>query len=249
MKQKIIDALVTKFGIDAKMVEGIAEKLSKTVTTEEEVTTAVEGVTFQQVLESYADKRANEASETARKNAIKKYETQYNLKDGKPIEDPKPDPKQDPKPDPKPDPKQDPPKPSIPPKSNLPEEVAEVLKQLSEANTKLSEQVKDLSGKIAGFEAKDLATVRRNKLDAAISKLTDQQKKPYSRISLDNMSDEDFDSFLEDVAADVKDMVADNEKQQKALEAASKRPTVGSIPQVNGKASKTELDDVMKGIH
>ncbi len=244
MKQKIIDALVTKFGIDAKMVEGIAEKLGKTVTTEEEVTTAVEGVTFQQVLESYADKRANEASETARKNAINRYETQDNLKDGKPIEDPKPTP--DPKPAPTP---AEPSKPTIPPKSNLPEEVAQALKQLTEQNTKLSEQVANLSGKIAGFEAKDLAAVRRGKLNAAISKLTDQQKKPYSRISLDDMSDEDFTSFLEDVTTDVQAMVEDNEKQAKALEAASKRPTVGSIPQVNGKASKGEIDDVMKGIH
>ena len=246
MKQKIIDALVTKFGIDAKMVEGIAEKLGKTVTTEEEVTTAVEGVTFQQVLESYADKRANEASETARRNAIKKYETQYNLKDGKPIEEPKPAPTPDPNPAPAP---AEPSKPTIPPKSNLPEEVAQVLKQLTEQNTKLSEQVANLSGKIAGFEAKDLATVRRGKLNAAIAKLTDQQKKPYSRISLDDMSDDDFTSFLEDVTTDVQAMVEDNEKQAKALEAASKRPTVGSIPQVNGKASKGEIDDVMKGIH
>lgn len=245
MKQKIIDALVTKFGIDAKMVEGIADKLSKTVTTDEEVTTAVEGVTFQQVMESYADRRANEASETARKNAIKKYEAQYSLKDGKPIEDPKPvDP-------PKPTtPPAEPPKPTIPPKSDLPEEVAQVLKQLTEANTKLSEQVQSLSGKIAGFEAKDLATVRRNKLNAAISKLTEAQRKPYARIALDAMSEEDFASFLDEVTEDAKAMAADNDKQAKALEAASKRPTVGSgIPQVSGKASKTELDDVMKGIH
>lgn len=244
MKQKIIDALVTKFGIDAKMVEGIADKLSKTVTTEEEVTTAVEGVTFQQVLESYADKRANEASETARKNAIRKYESQYGLKDGKLIE---PEPKPDPKPEP--DPAPEPPKKTTPPKSNLPEEVAEVLKKLTEANTKLSEQVQSLSGKIAGFEAKDLAAVRRNKLNAAISKLTEKQQKPYTRISLDGMSDEDFDAFLEEVTADASAMAADNEKQAKALEAASKRPTVGSIPVSDGKASKTELDEVMKGIH
>jgi hypothetical protein len=245
MKQKIIEALVTKFGIDAKMVEGIAEKLSKTVTTEEELATAIEGVTFLQILESYADKRANEASETARKNAIRKYEAQYGLKDGKP-KDPEP-PKDDPKPDP--DPAPEPPKPNNPPKSNLPEEVAEALRKLTEQNTKLTEQVQSLSGKIAGFEAKDLATMRRNKLNAAISKLTEAQRKPYTRISLDGMSEADFDSFLEEVTTDAAAMAEDNEKQAKALEAASKRPTVGSIPVSDGKASKSELDAVMKGIH
>lgn len=240
MKQKLIEALTTKFGVDAKMVEGIAEKLSKTVTTEEEVATAVEGVTFLQVLESYADKRSNEASDTARKNAIKKYEAQYGLKDGKPLEDPgKKDPDPDPNPNPKPDPKP----------TNLPDEVTEALKKLTEMNTTLAEQVKNLTGKIAGFEAKDLATVRRNKLNEAISKLTEAQRKPYARISLDGMKDDEFDALLDEVKADAEAMAAENEKQEKALEAASKRPTVGSMPPITGKASATELDAVMKGIH
>lgn len=245
MKQKIIDALTTKFGVDAKMVEGIAEKLSKTVTTEEEVTTAVEGVTFLQVLESYADKRANEASETSRKNAIKKYEAQYGLKDGKPVDDPG---KKDPTPDPDPNPKPEPPKPD-PLTKNLPAEVAEALKQLTEQNASLAAKVENLTGKIAGFEAKDLAAVRRNKLNAAIKDLTEAQRKPYARISLDGMKDDEFDAFLAEVTEDAKSMAAENVKQQKALEAANKRPTVGSIPTPDGKANKEELDAVMKGIH
>lgn len=241
MKQKLIEALATKFGVDAKVVEGIAEKLSKTTTTEEEVTTAVEGVTFQQVLESYADKRANEASETARKNAIKKYETQYGLKDGKPLEEPKKDP--EPK-EPKKDPA-DPPKPTDPsqkPKFELPEEVRQALKDLADRN-------KALEDKMAQYEVKNLITSRRDLLNKTISKLTDAQKKPYSRIALDGMSDDEFHTFLEEVKADASAMEADNEKQAKALEAASKRPTVGTDLNVGGKASKDEIDAVMKGIH
>ena len=246
MKQKIIDALTTKFGVDAKMVEGIAEKLSKTVTTEEEVATAVEGVTFLQVLESYADKRANEASETARKNAIKKYEAQYGLKDGKPKEEPgEKDPDDDGN---KKDPA-DPAKPTNPLTKNLPAEVAEALKQLTEQNASLAAKVENLTGKIAGFEAKDLAAVRRNKLNAAIKDLTEAQRKPYARIALDGMKDDEFDAFLAEVTEDAKSMAAENVKQQKALEAANKRPTVGSIPTPDGKANKEELDAVMKGIH
>ena len=233
MKQKLIEALTTKFGVDAKVVEGIAEKLSKTTTTEEEVTTAVEGVTFQQVLESYADKRANEASETARKNAIKKYETQYGLKDGKPLEEPKKDP------EPK-EPKKDPA--DQKPKFELPEEVRQALKDLADRN-------KALEDKMAQYEVKNLITSRRDLLNKTISKLTDAQKKPYSRIALDGMSDDDFHTFLEEVKADASAMEADNEKQAKALEAASKRPTVGTDLNVNGKASKDEIDAVMKGIH
>lgn len=240
MKQKLIEALATKFGVDAKVVEGIAEKLSKTTTTEEEVTTAVEGVTFQQVLESYADKRANEASETARKNAIKKYETQYGLKDGKPLEEPKkePEPKEPQKP-------ADPPKPTDPsqkPKIEMPEEFKQALKALEDRN-------KALEDKMAQYEVKNLITSRRDLLNKTISKLTDAQKKPYSRIALDNMSDDDFHTFLEEVKADASAMEADNEKQAKALEAASKRPTVGTDLNVGGKATKDEIEAVMKGIH
>lgn len=247
MKQKIIEALTTKFGVDAKMLEGIAEKLSKTVTTEEEVATVVEGVTFQQVLESYADKRANEASETARKNAIKKYETQFGLKDGKPVEAPteeKPAEKPEPKPSEKPGEKPS----AINHPSSLPEEVANALKALAEQNKALSEQVTSLSGKIAGIEKKDLTASRRDRLTAAISKLTPAQRKPYARIALDGMSGEEFETFLSEVAADAEAMAKDNDKTKAALDAATNRPTVGTV-QVSGKATKDELDSVMKGIH
>lgn len=80
MKQKIIDALKAKFeGVSDQILNRIADKLAKTVTSAEEVTTAVEGVTFQQVLESYGDSRATEAQQTA----VRNYEQKYGLKDGK----------------------------------------------------------------------------------------------------------------------------------------------------------------------
>jgi hypothetical protein len=253
MKQKLIEALATKFGVDAKMLEGIAERLSKTVTTDEEVATAVEGVTFQHVLESYADKRANEASETARKNAIKKYEAQFGLKDGKPLEDTanqkeksdesnkaaEKEAEHAEKPADKPENHH---------QSKLSDEVAQVLKELKEQNRALSEQVSALNGKIVGFEKKDLAATRRDRLNAAISKLTDKQRKPYAHITLDGMTEDEFESFISEVTSDAEAMVADNAKTAKALEAASHRPTLGNI-EVNGKASKDELDKVMKGIH
>ncbi|MDY5968651.1 MAG: hypothetical protein SPJ13_01345 [Bacteroidales bacterium] len=55
--------------------------MAETVKSADEVKTAVEGVTFQQVLESYGDSRATEASTTA----VKNYETKYGLKDGKEV--------------------------------------------------------------------------------------------------------------------------------------------------------------------
>lgn len=86
-KDKILAELKTKFeGVDSKILDRIAEKLSKTVKNEDEVTTAVEGVTFQNVLESYGDSRANDATKTS----ILNYEKKYGLKNGEKVSDPAP---------------------------------------------------------------------------------------------------------------------------------------------------------------
>ena len=83
MKKELFDALKAKFpGVSDSILDRIATKLAKTATTAEQVKTAVEGVTIQQVIESYGDSRATEASETARKNAVQEYESRYGLKDG-----------------------------------------------------------------------------------------------------------------------------------------------------------------------
>lgn len=82
MKSKIIEALKTKFnGVNDGILNRIADKLAKTITTEEQVEAAIEGVTFQQVLESYGDSRATEATLTA----VKNYENKHGLKDGEKI--------------------------------------------------------------------------------------------------------------------------------------------------------------------
>lgn len=90
MKQQLLDALKAKFeGVSETILSRIADNLAKTVTKAEDVQTAVDGVTFQRVLESYGDSRATEAQQTA----VKNYETKHNLKDGKPVEKEEPKPK------------------------------------------------------------------------------------------------------------------------------------------------------------
>lgn len=83
MKKEALDALKAKFsGVSEAILSRIADKIAKTAKTQEEVTTAVEGVTFQQVLESYGDSRATEAQQTA----VTNYEKKHGLKDGKKVE-------------------------------------------------------------------------------------------------------------------------------------------------------------------
>lgn len=81
MKKQILEELRVKFtGVSDSVLSRIAEKLAKTATKEEDVAAVIEGVTFQQVLESYGDSRATEATQTA----VANYEKKHSLKEGKP---------------------------------------------------------------------------------------------------------------------------------------------------------------------
>lgn len=83
MEKKILEALKAKFeGVSESILGRVAKKLSQKVKAEDEVETAVDGVTFASLLESYGDSRATEAAASA----ISGYEKKHNLKDGKAIE-------------------------------------------------------------------------------------------------------------------------------------------------------------------
>ncbi len=87
MYENILNALKTKFkGIPSKVLELRAKNLSKTVTKEEDVQTAVDGVTFEDLFEAYGDSKVTKATETASKKAIEKFRKDHNLdENGKPI--------------------------------------------------------------------------------------------------------------------------------------------------------------------
>lgn len=96
----ILAALQTKFpGVESAILTRIANKKGEGVTDENAVNSIVEGITFQDVLTSYGDFRAGDARITA----IRGYEKQHNLKDGKPIETPQPQPQPNPQPTEQPD--------------------------------------------------------------------------------------------------------------------------------------------------
>ena len=79
----LLAALKAKFeGVsDAVLDRVIKNKFGKTVTTMEQVETAVAGVTWQAIIDSYGDSRATEAQVTA----VSNYEKKHGLKDGKKI--------------------------------------------------------------------------------------------------------------------------------------------------------------------
>ena len=85
MKEKLLALLKTKFpGVDNAILERIAAKRVENVTDEAQLPAIVEGIGFQDVLQSYGDYRAGDASQTA----VRNYEKRHNLKDGKPVAQP-----------------------------------------------------------------------------------------------------------------------------------------------------------------
>ena len=89
--EQILAGLQTKFtGADAATLQRIASKKSEGVTDESKVNFIVEGISFMDVLNNYGDFRADGAQKTA----VKNYESKYNIKDGKPVENPEPKPKE-----------------------------------------------------------------------------------------------------------------------------------------------------------
>lgn len=143
--EQILAGLKTKFqGVEDATLQRIASKKAEGVTDESKVNSIVEGISFQDVLTSYGDYRADGAQKTA----VTNYEKKHNIKDGKPIEEPKP---QDPPTDPKPTPQVAP-----------TEQVPAWAQSLIDSNKTLSE-------KLAAMDAKTKAD-ERNQQIAAVAK-------------------------------------------------------------------------------
>jgi hypothetical protein len=134
MKKKILEALKAKFtGVSDSVLDRIATKAANTVTKEEDVASYVEGVTLQQVIDSYADGRATDAA----KSAVTTYEEKHKLKDGEKIGG---------GPDPKPDPK---------PKEDGDDIEAKIQAAVAAAITPLTQ-------KLEGYEQKEKSTLRQS---------------------------------------------------------------------------------------
>lgn len=135
--EQILAGLRTKFqGADDATLQRMASKKAEGVTDESKVNSIVEGISFQDVLTSYGDYRADGAQKTA----VTNYEKKHNIKDGKPIEEPKP---QDPLPTPTP---------------QSTEQVPSWAQSLIDSNKTLSE-------KLAAMDAKTKADERNQQID------------------------------------------------------------------------------------
>lgn len=182
MKEQILTALKTKFtGVQDAILNRIADKLAKTVKTEEEVATAVEGVTLQSVIDGYADSRATEAAQTA----VSTYEKKHNIKDGKPEKAGEPEKKN-------------------PADTKGSDDTPEWAKALIESNKTLAEKLAKIEGeKAANNRLKELNKVIENAPDTIKSRFG----KDFNKMNF--KTDEEYQEWLADVKADVETLVTD----------------------------------------
>lgn len=151
----ILAGLQTKFsGVDAAILTRVATKKAEGITDASQVPTIVEGVGFMDVLNSYGDFRAGDASF----KSILGYEKKHNLKDGKPIENPNPNP--NPQPNPNPD-------------------QPDMAKMIADA---VSAAVKPLSDKLTGYEQKEAQATRQSQILAKAKEygIPESQAKRYA---------------------------------------------------------------------
>ena len=141
--EQILAGLKTKFqGVEDATLQRIASKKAEGVTDESKVNSIVEGISFQDVLTSYGDYRADGAQKTA----VSNYDKKHNIKDGKPIEEPKPQPIPTPNPAPT-------------PKPNEPQDWAA---QIAAA---LGTALKPLTDRMDAMDAKTKADARNAQID------------------------------------------------------------------------------------
>ena len=180
MKNKALESLKAKFeGVSDTILSRVADKIAKTATNEEDVTTAVEGVTFQQLLESYGDSRATEAQQSA----VTNYEKKHGLKDGKKVEKQAEEKKTEPK---------------------TTDDTPEWVKQLMESNKALTDRIAKLEGdKTATTRKSALAKV----LEKAPEKIRQRYEKDFERMNFKD--DEDFTAWVEEITPDVETIAND----------------------------------------
>ena len=141
--EQILAGLKTKFqGVEDATLQRIASKKSEGITDESKVNSIVEGISFQDVLNSYGDYRADGAQKTA----ISNYEKKHNIMDGKPVEEPKPQPTPTPAPTPQ-------------PKPNEPQDLAA---QIAAA---MGTALKPLQDRLDAMDAQSKADVRNQQIE------------------------------------------------------------------------------------
>ena len=141
-------------------------------------------MTFQQVLESYGDSRATQATQTA----VHNYETKYGLKDGVKVTPPETQP---------------PVVPPVTPPVTPPAGGAEAVPAWAQA---LIESNNSLKNELAQMKTDRTTETRKQQISTLIEKLPENLRKAYSRTPVDGLTDEQFTALVGEITTEVGDI-------------------------------------------
>lgn len=213
MKQTIIDLLKTKFeGVDESILSRIAE------------TKAAKSVKTEDDANAYVEgitlnqllsSYGDIRSTEAQRSAVSNYEKKHGIKDGKKVsveDDHK----------------------TLDNEDNN-DDMPAWAKAMLESNKKLAEQV-------AVMTAEKHTAARKQRLDAIINRLPERDRRGYARTSFADLSDEDFDTLLDDINNEVEETLKDNQTTGTTFRAPFYRQ---GGDQQKKEATKAEVDAVM----
>lgn len=155
------------------------------MTTAEQVATAVEGVTIQQVIESYGDSRATEAQQTA----VHNYETKYGLKDGVKVDD------------------------GGDSQGGQQGGVQTVQTQQQGGDAiptwaqTLIDSNKALTERLNKMDVDRTTATRKQQLQTVIEKLPEKLRKAYERTPVDGLTEEQFNTLFSEISSEVEGIV------------------------------------------
>ena len=220
MKTAIITALKTKFeGVSDAILGRVADKLisSGKVKTEADIADAVAGVTFQSILDSYGDSRADEAQKTA----VKNYESKHKLKDGKPVEEQKPQEQQTGK---------------GAETGGKADDTPDWAKQLIEQHQQFRQELDAMKqDKTTNIRQSRLAEVLKDAPEAVRARY----EKDFARMTFKD--DEEFGGWLDELTPDIQQITSDFASKGGVVG----RPKGGSAGGGNGEATDAEVDAVV----
>lgn len=146
-------------------------------------------------------------------SAVRNYERKHGLKDGKAIEVLK----------------------QAQNENNGGGEVAELLRELKSQNELLK-------ARLDGIEAKEITKTRMGEIGKIVEKLPEVLRKPYGRISVDGMSEEDYTSLKNEISAEVEQLA----QAQKANGAVFQQPKFVSGPASTKELSEEQMNAIAK---
>ena len=216
MKEKLLALLKTKFpGVDNATLERIAAKRVENVTDEAQLPAIVEGIGFQDVLQSYGDYRAGDAAQTA----VRNYEKKHGLKDGMKVDDGgAPYPKTEPAPKP----------------AGGEDQVPSWVQALIDSNKKLNERLDKM-------DSERTTATRKQQLSTIIEKLPENIRKAYERTPVDGLTDEQFNTLVGEITTEVDGIVG----AIQAKGAVFGRPSIqGGTGNQGGELSKEQQEAI-----